>query len=339
MSGPYVPTLFDTPIWNPSVGATDPPAIPYVSPSMFRYAPTALDVAHLVPGGSVPENSQALADELLRASKWADDHCFGSDPSGNGVSLAAGMCIESVTTKFKTGGLRLVCSYKPILQVLGVDVGLSPAQLGSVGSAIASGISIGIRTIYVPFWGVPFRPPGDWAPGPFGGVPGGGVYVVWSYVVGFPHTMLTANVAQGATSCVVASTDGNGGVWGVVPGSTYFRCYDDANTESVKVISIATSTPDAEHTTFTTSPFANAHTVPTAPDFLPFTTLPDTITQAVIFKAMGLVRARGAKALVMPSTAGGKAQTQAFAQAGAGLDLKLAEKMLRPYMVHVRSKV
>ncbi len=51
MAAPFTPSAFTTPIIAPSA-TTLTRRIPYISPSEFKSAPTALDVKTLVPGGT-----------------------------------------------------------------------------------------------------------------------------------------------------------------------------------------------------------------------------------------------------------------------------------------------
>lgn len=342
MTAPYTPTPLAVPIINPGVGGTGASPIPYISNSEYTFAPTAIDAAHLIPGGDATANTQALADTIRRASRWVDSMCFGSDPAGKGVSLAASLSVESVKTRVKTGELRLICDYRPIQQVVGIDVGFDRSTASSIGPAIAAATRIGRRTIYVPIAG-PYAlgRSGD-APTqlPRGGRPGGALYAVWSYVNGYPHTQLAADVEEGATTCSVNSTDGAGGLWGVFPSSgsflgTELNVIDGQATERVFVQDAALN---GATTTLTTSPFANAHTLPTAPDFIPVTAIPEDVHQAAIFVTTFLIKTRGVRGVTMPTIPGGRAGGQATGQAGAKSDYESALKLLSRGGYVIRSK-
>lgn len=343
MTVPYTPSAFSTPIINPSVGGAGLPPLPYISNSMYAFAPTAINANDLYPGGTQAQQNQALADTINRASRWADNICFGSDPAGKGASLAASLSVESVSTNIKGGELRLVCDYRPILEVVGMDVGPNPSSLSALAPAQVSMIEIKRRTIVLP-WG--------WAPvqgrpydtGPYLPQNGGGrIYAVWSYVNGYPHTELVDGVAQGATSCVVTSTDGAGGVYGVYPASgtfpgTALTFYDEGNTETVYVQDITTGTST---TTLTVSAFANAHTVPAAPDFIPVSAIPADVHEAVILLTSMLIKTRGVRSLTMPQlpiTRPERSTTQALAQAGALEDFDIACHLLAPYTIRTKAK-
>jgi hypothetical protein len=341
---PYFPTPFATPVISPAVGGAGLPPLPYLSNSQYIFAPTAVDAQHLYPGGTPAQVAQSLADTVNRASRWADSICFGSAPSASGASLAASLSVEQARLRPKQGELRLVCDYRPILEVVGVDIGLTPDTVSSIGASSAT-IQINRQTIVVPWTFLPVTGrPNASAPANSVMFPLGTVYVVWAYVSGYPHTMLTANVTSGATSCEVAATNGNGGLWGVFPASgsfpgTALTVKDGGNTETVYVQGITTGSTT---TTLTTTPFRNSHTVPAPPDFIPVTAIPADVEQAVISLTSVIVKVRGSRAQVMPQLPGTMAtprQRQVFAQAGALEDYTMAVSLLAPYRVRSKSKV
>lgn len=334
MTVPYTPTPLTQAVINPSVGGSGANALPYLSTSMYSYAPTAIDWTSLTKSPGLPNQLQVLSDTIRRASRWADNYCFGADQAAKGASLAASLSVESIYTRIKTSELRLICDYKPILELVGCDVGSDPSSVSSIG-AIASSVRFGRRTIYVPMY-LPFSGRnGTPIQTPSGIGTGGNVYAVWSYVNGYPHTKLAASITAGATSCVVDATDGNGGLWGVYPG-TQLTIPDGVNTESVTVTSV---TPGTTTATIETSGFVNAHNVPNAPDFLPVSAVPADVQQAVISLTTMLIKTRGARALVMPKMPGGGPERQAFAQAGAMEDWDIATGILDSYTVRLKSKV
>ena len=337
MAVPYLPTPLASPAVNPAEGSSGANAFPYISTSEYLYAPTAMSIGTLIPGKTNADQIQALADTIRRASAWADTLCFGADPASKGASLAASLSVESSYTTVKLGELRLMCDYKPILELVGCDVGNDPSSVSSIGS-ISSMVRFGRRTIYVPFTGYPYRA-GDTTPA---NLPArssyGRIYAVWSYVNGYPHTTLAADITQGATSCVVRATDGNGGLWGVYPASGSFSgsaltVYDGKNTETVYVTAVTAGSSTA---TLTTTAFANAHTVPSSPDFLPVSAIPADVHQAVISLTTMLIKTRGARALTLPQTIGGKADRQSLGQAGVLEDWDLAKMLLTPYRVRMK---
>lgn len=335
MTVPYIPTPFATPLVNPSVGSTGAPPIPYISNTEYIFAPTGMNVSDLNPGGTAAAQAQSLADVIRRASRWADSICFGSDASSKGASLAASLTVDQATVRIRNGELRLLCDYRPIIACIGIAVGQGLSALSSLDPTLAGLARIGRRSITVPYLGpnTISRPNDGSAYVPFGTV--GSTYAVWSYVNGYPHTSLAQNVAQGATSCVVNATDGNGGLWGVFAAASPFpgtelQIVDGGNTERVFVQAVAVNTPSTGLTTLTTSAFANAHTVPASPDFIPVTAIDENIHQAVISLTTMLVKTRGVRGLQMPTVPGARPQqmVKQLGQSGAAEDYDVALKLL-----------
>jgi hypothetical protein len=337
---PYTPVVLTTPIVPPNLAVVGAPSAPLISNSVYGFAPTAINTSLLIPSKNNPgQEAFVLADEIRRASRWVGQICFGASAAATGVTPAAGLSVESDTVKVRNGRLSLICNYKPIGPVIGIDVGSYPGNVTSIGSSLSAAVTTGIRTIYVPLYGYPVRPGDVGSPvTPWGGY-GGSAYAVWSYVYGYPHTVLAEPVSQGATTCVVQATNGSGGLWGVFPGMTTFRIADKALTEFVLVAGITPGSPSANLCTLTTSAFQNGHVLPIAPDFTPVTTLPDDIEQACISLTTVLIKGRGSMAQVMPTTPGGQPSGKALGQAGATTDYGKAMKLLKPYMVRTKSKV
>lgn len=343
MAAPYVPTAFSAPVINPSVGSVGANPIPYISNSEYVFAPTAMATGQLVPGGAPPQQQSALGDVLRRASRWADAICFGSDPAGK-ASLAASVSVESQWARVVNGEIRLNCDYRPIVEVTGIDVGIAPTSVSTIGATVASVVRVGRQTIVVPLTiGNVFRQNDVPAVAPYGRAPGR-LYAVWSYVNGYPHTKLATSVAKGATSCVVTETNGSGGLWGVFAASgaflgTQLQVVDGDKTETVSVKGITTGTST---TTLATSAFRYAHTVPqTAPDFIPVTALPEDVHQACITLVSMLIKtSRGSRTMEMPMRPGQDPNRKQLAQAGAVGNWENACRLLHPYGVRTKlSKV
>lgn len=346
MTIPFVPTPQSSPIINPNVGSTGAPPIPYLSNTEYEFAPTGVSVSDLNPGGIPAAQAQALADTLRRASRWVDSICFGADAATKGASLAASLTVDSATIRIKKGELRLVCDYRPLIQLIGVSTGMSPQNIADLDSSLFGLARPGRRTFTIPYGGpMLVSRSGDNPAVLPGGFNAQSVYAVWSYVNGYPHTKLASSVIVGATTVEVASTDGNGGLWGVFAASGAFpgtglTVTDGMLTETVYVQSIATNTPSTGLTTLTTTPFVNAHTFPAPPDFIPVTSMPENVNQAAISLTTMLVKTRGVKGLIMPQIAGQRPaqMTKALGLAGALDDYMLAEHLLDDAGLIVRTK-
>lgn len=331
-ASPYTPTPFATPVINPAIGGTGVNPVPYISVSQYKFAPTAMDTSTLEQGGSQGAQDQALFDTIKRAGRWADRYCFGADPAAKGASLAATLSVESAKVKLLRREIRLVCDYKPIIEVVGIDVGTDPSNTVSVGPTVAAMTRIGRRTIYVPLgaasWNVNSTLPNPPPDQPWDGQ----VYAVWSYVNGYPHTKLAHNIAPNDTSVQVTPVDGNGGVYGVYPG-TQLTVVDGVNTETATVTSVTPGTGNNPCVIGTTA-FANTHTVPAGPDFLPVTALSEDIALAIIFFTTSLIKTRGDNSLVLDEI---HEADQLHSSMGDVVDdVAYAMELLDPFRVRVK---
>ena len=322
---PYTPTPFAIPVANPAMGGAGVP-YPYLSVSEYTFAPTAMDVNNLVPEGDAAAQVQSLADTIQRASAWIDRFCLGADMAAKGASLCATTTIEGDQVTAINGELRLVCDYKPVIMVNGVDIGFDMSNLSSVGPAVASQIRIGRRTIYVPLMPLIYRSGATMYPAVSAAA---GTYVaVWSYVNGYPHTQLVEPITAGATSCVVAPTDGGTGLLGIIPNVTQMTIRDGALTERFTVQSVTGTTIT------TTLPFRNSHALPQAPDFLPVTAMPADIRDAAIFATTFLIKTRGDMAIVLEGLTEPKDVQKSVGDEWA--DLTWAMHSLEPYRVRYK---
>ena len=73
----FTPTPFATPITAPSALSAFR-AVSYLSPSEYRFAPTAVGSQNLVKGSADPvvDSLASLANVIARASSMMDVHCF-----------------------------------------------------------------------------------------------------------------------------------------------------------------------------------------------------------------------------------------------------------------------
>ena len=324
---PYAPTPFTTPVANPAMGGAGVP-YPYISVSEYAFAPTAMDTMSLVPSGESQDQIQSLADTIQRASAWIDRFTMGMDAAAKGASLCATTSVETDLVDVINGTLRLVCNYKPIIMVNGVNIGASMASMSPVSSSVQSLIRFGIRTIYVPLLPFPGRNGTLLNPTPAPISIANHFVAVWSYVNGYPHTYLTEPITAGQQTCVVAPTDGGSGLLGIIPNVTQMTIRDGSLTErfTVQSVSGTTITP--------TVPFTNAHALPTWPDFLPVTAMPADIRDACIFATTFLIKTRGDNSIVLDELTEPK-QVQKVA-GDEWSDLTWAMHSLEPFRVRYK---
>jgi hypothetical protein len=325
MGSPYVPTSFATPIVaTPLAGLGN--FIPYISNTQYMRQPTSMGTDDLVVDDNAAAQAQELYNVIFRASEWADKIIFGADPDQDKVSLRASLVSEMASVRITNGFLRLVCDYKPVIEVRGVDVGLFPGQLSPIGTALAQATRIGRRTIYVPYQiatiGTSSRQFLDV-------LPADKLTVAWTYVVGYAHSQLATNAVHGNNTLVLAPTDGGTGLLGFYTVNASLQIIDGASTERVVIQSISGSTIT------TAQPLLYDHTVPQAPDFIPVTSVPKGVQLGVTFLTNMLLKTRGDNAIQLEEIT----EPRHIQKDSGGIwsDFKIAYEALKPYIVRVKA--
>lgn len=317
---PFQPTPFGTTVVAPETNQLGR-QIPYISPSEYRFAPTAVGTKSLVAGSTnqTQDSLASLSQVIARASSWADLFCFHKADG----TMAASQTTESDWVKAKPdGSLSLICNFKPVLEVTGMGVGPTPSQITNINSNTSSDIWIQGKIINVPtvcYNGIPTTT----FPVPLGS--GGKAYVIWNYINGFPHTMLTANATAGQSFINVLPT--NGSLVAGVYKNTQLLIVDGAQSERITV----SSTPTANVLALA-SPLQYNHTLPLTPDFIRVTAIPNSFEQAIISLTNCLIKLRGSRAQVMGGLPGTPPGKQALAEAGALEDYEIAADLLDPFV-------
>lgn len=319
----FAPTPFTTPFVVPRA-ASQYTSIPYISPSEYRFAPTAVGTSGLVPGATNPQvaSLESLAQVLARATAWANEIMF-HDNTG---SMAANVVTEADYFTVKPdGSVALICNYRPLLEVVGIAVGPSPGEQANLDSTATTMLSVSNKVITLPSVASNSGPVPN-----FGQWPSvnGKVFVTWQYVVGYPHTSLAANATAGATSIAVQASGLAGtGFVGVDPFTvpTQLRIVDGGATETVVVTAISGLVCTLN------APLQFSHTVPAGPDFIPVTALPWGIEEATISLTNVLIKLKGSRAQVMAASPGQTPSGTEIAQVGASADLSTAMRLLKPF--------
>lgn len=324
------PPLLATPIVNAKRGGFIRP-VPYLSPSQYRYAPTAMDtdsldtLASAYGEPSEQDQVQVLTNVIARATGCINDYVFGVDPSPKGASLCASQNVEDGRMRVMQGFFNLQCMYGPLISLDACQVGSDPSNVVSIAQSVAAMATFGSTTIKVPaLW------PLNSTPGPTlvldNAAPDGKSYVVWTYTNGYPHMKLAATANSGQDLIQVQPNGPGNTILGVFPGDVL--TIDDATAEAegpedFTVQSISGTTITA------TSNLLFTHTLPNAPDFIPVTAMPAEVTQAAIFYVTALIKSRGDMALELSGVAEPNAQT-ALAEATLA-DVKWAQSVLDKY--------
>jgi hypothetical protein len=323
----FAPEPFATPAVSPDT-ATIFRRAPYISPGEYKQTPTAVAVSGLVPGGSAAENEAALAAVIMRASDWVDTICFHRADG----TLAASPSTESAWVRVKDdGSLKLICNYKPVLEVDALAIGSGPNEMTNIGQEASEGLTIVGQIIQLPQ-----ANPARGVTTIFPGVRTirGRVYAVWTYVSGYPHTALTKTVDDGESVIEVSpSVPGGASIYGAYPG-TQLTIHDGEFTEVVIVSSVAGLKLNL------LTPLLYEHTVPVAPspNSIRVTAIPWVVEQACVSLTSALIKRRGSRSLTLPQSPGGAsapAKTNPGGQAGATVDIETAYELLQPFIVPV----
>lgn len=322
----FVPTPFTTPVLAPNTYQAYR-AAPYISPSQYRFAPTAVATNGLVLGSSDQQvdSTASLAQIIARASSWIDTYCYHR---GDG-SFVGSVSVEQMLAKVKsTGSVSLICNFKPIRQVIGIALGTSSDSMQNIGPNSAGGILIGEKTINLMSTFSSGHPTGWYGPWPS---TNGQMLAIYSYVSGWPHAALAADCAAGASSITVAPpVPGATQLYGAYAGSA-LTIKDGAQTETVVLASAPTGL-----TLSLVSPLKYSHPVPIAPDAIMVTSLPSAIEQACISTVNVLIKTQGMRAQILPGSIGGPGgggdRDTALSRAGALGDFNLAMDLLKPYV-------
>lgn len=319
----FVPTPFTTPVIAPNSYQAYREA-PYISPSQYRFAPTAVATNGLVAGSSSEstDSTASLAQVIQRASAWIDNHCFHRSDG----SLVSSITVEQMMVTLKPGGQAVfLVNFKPLRQLVGLALGPYSGNLQSVSSQTAAAIILGEKSFTLPGWSYQGNTTGFVTPWP---TVDGRILGVYSYIAGWPHSTLSASVAAGSTTLTVnPPVPGATTLYGAYAG-TPLTIKDGANTETVVLASDPTGLTLnlVSGTTF-------SHALPAAPDATMVTALPSSVEQACISVVNVLLKTQGMRAQVLPGSIGAATpnQKQAMARAGALGDFELAESLLKPF--------
>lgn len=286
---------------------TVPPlfSTPYITAAEFKQAPTGTDVTNLV--SRDPEASLAeLVNVIGRASSWADQYC-------DQVLAATTDTDEEWARIARDGWFHLHPRYNPILSLTSFASGTQPSNLASLTDLSQTWIDQRGQTIWVPAQSSLFF--STQGPLQFGsGGYGTDMLVQYTYVNGYPNTLLTATAAAAATSIQVADATG------VLAGLTQLGIYDGAQTEYVKVA--------ATYGGGTTLPLAAPLLYTHQQVGVSVSALPPAVKQAVILLTANLVKMRGIGGIVAPRAG---SQQASSSKSSDGVDVDTAYELLDPF--------
>lgn len=183
-------------------------AVPYITVAELDRSPIANQLKKLVPRTSDNDRDAEMARIIMRVSSMINAEV--------GQNLAATVDLEVGQVRVDAdGNLNIHCRSNPIVEVRSLEVGPSLSQLSAVSDL--SGLILNPWRITVPGCGRP----------------GARLWARWTYINGYPVTMLTAPATAGTTTITVKDSTG------ILAGETVLTIADGQNLEDVAVTAVA----------------------------------------------------------------------------------------------------
>lgn len=250
---------------------------PYITVGEYKQAPTAVDYSNLVVDSADPMVQDAeLSNVISRASSWVDTYC-------NQV-LGATQETEQQRARLRSDGLIIVHPrYFPVVTVSDFWYGLSPNQLVQFPDPSQGWLED--QSIVIPYSSANLSYSTQ-GPLQFGlpAVPRQQVYVRYTYVSGFPSTVLAGSVAANGSTITVLAADG-------ITAGARMTIYDGSSTEEVTV---ASSYVYGSTTVPLTAGVGFAHAAGVS-----VSALPPAVKQATILATSAFIKSRGDTSLTM----------------------------------------
>lgn len=281
---------------------------PYLTTLEYRNAPTAIDLDNLVFNSTDPDvQDSELANVIARASSWIDTYC-------NQV-LGATQETETQRARIASDGtIKFHPRYNPVIALTDFWYGNPSTNL--IQASDCSVAWIENQEIIFPYASLSTTLTSQ-GPIQFGfpSTSGQVVYLKYTYVNGYPNTLIATAVAGQSTLTVTSGT-------GITAGDQ-LKIYDGMNSENVTV---ASNYVFGSNTVPLNTPLLYSHAAG-----ISISALPPAIKEAAILVTTAMLKVRGDNSLTM---AVGTLPNQASApqvQASIGDDMAMAQSLLAPY--------
>lgn len=293
----------------------------YLTVDEYKRAPTSINVSKLDYFSSKTDTGAQdaeLANVIARASSWVDNIC--ELPNG----LAASVNIETKPTYItRDGYLRIQPSNIPIIKLQSLQWKTYPAAGWTVVD-VTNDVTVFLRhfetMLLYPMFGGPVIPVGGNFAFPMGSSNGYidpataanlqelQVTAQYSYINGYPNTILNGAVAVSANSITVDDATG------ILVG-TILTIYEGSKTEKITVLSFIGNVLTL------TKPLIFAHA-----DKIAVSAIPADVKQACILLVNYLIKERGVNSITLEGASNPKMQTYDDTK-----DVDMATSMLRRY--------
>jgi hypothetical protein len=279
---------------------------PYLTLDEYKNAPTALDYGNLVQGGTQAQQDAELTNAITRASSWIDQYC-------NQV-LVSTLDVEQQRVRLSTDGtIRIHPQYHPIVSLNALNIGSYPGQSTAVTDLSSAWIED--QSIIIPISSAQLNMSSQGSLGlGFANGPRGVIYANYTYINGYPLSLIGTASSAGATSLILDSG------LGITAGQT-LKIYDGASSENIVVASTYTY---GSNTIPLTSPALYAHAVGVS-----VSALPAAVKEACILITSAYLKIRGDASLTLDVTTRPGQQLPGAQQFGN--DMAHAQEILKTF--------
>lgn len=283
-------------------------SIPYLTTTEYRNAPTAIDLDNLVFNSSDPDvQNSELANVIARASSWIDTYC----------NQVLGATTETETQRSRIcpdGTIKFHPRYNPVIALTDFWYGNPSTNLYQAQDCSVAWIEN--QEIIFPYANLSttFTSQGPIQFG-FPSTSGAVVYLKYTYVNGYPNTLIATAVATQSSLTVTSAT-------GITAGSQ-LKIYDGMYSENVTV---ASNYVFGSLTIPLEMPLLYSHDAGVS-----ISALPPAIKEAAILVTTAMLKVRGDNSLTMGvGTLPSQTSTPQI-QASIGDDMSMAQSLLLPY--------
>lgn len=281
---------------------------PYLTTDEYRNAPTSIDIDNLVFNSSDPDvQNSELANVIARASSWIDTYC----------NQVLGATQETETQRARIspdGTIKFHPRYNPVIALTDFWYGNPSNNL--IQAQDCSVAWIENQQIIFPYVSQSsyFTSQGPLQFG-FPSSAGTLVYLKYTYVNGYPNTLIATATALALSLTVTSGT-------GITAGDQ-LKIYDGMYSENVTVASTyvfgSTTVP-------LTSPLLYSHSAGVS-----ISALPPAIKEAAILATTAMLKVRGDNSLTMAVGTLPSQATTPQVQASISDDMSMAMALLAPY--------
>lgn len=276
----------------------------YLTVAEYKNAPTSIDYDNLVVGGNSGAQDAELANVIMRASSYMDQH-FNQN-------LSAQTYVETQRTRMTSEGyIALHPNNAPVIQLSDFQYGGSPLNLITLQDCSQTWFENQQIIIPLSQLSTSYSSQGPLAFG--GGFPRQQLFTKYTYVAGYVNTKIVTATATQSTLTVRSGV-------GIIAGQI-LHIYDGANSEDVTVASTYTN---GSTTVPLTTALVSTHTAGVA-----IGNLPTTIKQACILITTAFIKMRGDNSMTMQITTGATANVDGSQRFGS--DIASALEMIKLY--------